>query len=272
MKLQILSDLHREFYRQRYEPMDLPWRPSSKADVIVLAGDIDHGDEAAEWLAVESERLGMPIVYVPGNHEYYGSVLEDRLTAMRERLRGAGAHLLDGDEVVIEGVRFLGATLWTDYQASLCTAIPDINLAMFQAGRMINDHQQIRTQVGAEPPAPATEFTPQHARDLHRAARIWLTERLAVAHDGPTVVITHHGPCSLAQHRRYPVGELSGAYWSNLSDLFADVDLWVYGHTHAAVDTLIEPSGMRLVSNQAGYPHDTGVGFERVKLVEVESA
>lgn len=239
--------------------------------MIVLAGDIDYGEEAAESLAVESERLGTPIVYVPGNHEYYGSVLEDRLTAMRERLRGTGAHLLDGDEVVIDGVRFLGATLWTDYRASLCTALPDRNLAMFQAGRMINDHRQIRTQVGAEPPAPATEFTPQHARDLHRAARNWLTERLAVAHDGPTVVITHHGPCSLAQHRRYPVGELSGAYWSDMSELFVGVDLWVYGHTHAAVDTLVEPSGMRLVSNQAGYPHDTGVGFERVKLVGLES-
>lgn len=269
MKLQILSDLHREFYRQRRESMTLPWYPSPEADVIVSAGDIDHGEDAVEWLAGEAERLSKPIVYVPGNHEYYGGVLEDRLAAMRERLRDTRVRLLDCDEAIIRGVRFLGATLWTDYLASLPTATPDIKHAMLMAGSLINDHRLIRTRIEAEPRSILTDFTPQHALHRHQEARSWLSARLATPHDGPTVVVTHHGPCALAQHPRYPVDDLSGAFWSDLSELFAGADLWVYGHTHSAVDTIVEPSGMRLVSNQAGYPHEIGLKFQRVKLVDL---
>ncbi len=272
MKLQILSDLHREFYRQRRESMALPWRPSPAADVIVLAGDIDLGEDAVEWLADEAERLSKPFVYVPGNHEYYGGVLEDRLAMMRERLRGTHVQLLDCDETVINDVRFLGATLWTDYRANLRTAAQDNKLAMFKAERSINDHRLIRTRIGAEPSSILNAFTPQHALNRHQEARNWLSERLATPHDGRTVVVTHHGPCALAQHPRYPVDDLSGAFWSDLSELFMGIDLWVYGHTHCAVDAIIKPSGMRLVSNQAGYPHESGVRFERVKLVEFDSA
>lgn len=272
MKLQILSDLHREFYRKRSEPMPLPWRPAPETDVFVLAGDIDTGGEAAEWLADEAERLAKPFIYVPGNHEYYGGILEDRLAAMRERLDGTRVHLLDCDEVVIEGVRFLGATLWTDYKASLGSTGQDIIAAMSAAERALHDHRRIRTCIGAESPGASTAFTPKHALNLHLYARGWLAQKLAVGHAGPTVVVTHHGPCAMVQHRRFPMDELSGAFWSDLSDVFEDVDLWVYGHTHCAVDTYIELSGMRLVSNQAGYPHETGMGFELVKLVEVGSA
>lgn len=266
MIIQILSDLHREFYRQRRERAELPWRPSEKADVIALAGDIDYGLDAIEWLIGESEQLCKPIIYIPGNHEYYGSVYEDCLAQMRERADGTWVHVLDRDIAVIDNVRFLGATLWTDYRASLNTAIPDLNMAMFHAGRLINDHRQIRVRA-PDSPDHSRLLMPSDAAAWHAQTRRWLEANLAQPHDGPTAVVTHHGPCPLAQHPRFTQGALSGAYWSDLSELFDGADLWIYGHTHAAIDTTI--GQMRLVSNQAGYPHESGAGFKRIKLVEV---
>lgn len=265
MKIQVLSDLHRELYRALLEPMDFPWELAPEADVIVLAGDIDDGLEAVSWLAGEAKRQNRPIVYVPGNHEYYAGVLEERLAQMRQLAEGTGVHLLDGDEVVIDGVRFLGTTLWTDYRASLSTAIPDLTMAMFHCGRLINDHREIsvRDEHGQIRP-----FTPQDALDRHIRARAWLTQRLEQAHSGPTVVVTHHGPSAQAQHPRFSMGKFSGAYWSDLSSLFEHADLWIYGHTHAAIDTTV--GTMRLVANQGGYPHAPGRGFERIKLLELE--
>lgn len=272
MKLQILSDLHREFYRQRHEPMDLPWRPSPEAGAIVLAGDIDYGEDAADWLADEAKRLDTPIVYVPGNHEFYGSIIEDRLQAMRERLRNTGVHLLDCNEVVIDGTRFLGSTMWTDYQQSLSVSVPDIGLAMFQCGRRMADHLKIRTRRRLDDEGLPETWMPIDAAARHAESRAWLSERLSEQFSGPTVVITHHAPSAKAwaAQRRYACGDgLAGAYWSDMSDLFDGVDLWVFGHLHATIDVVVESSGMRLVSNPGGYPGTPVEGFDMRKIVEV---
>src|SRR5713226_5947087 len=110
MKLQILSDLHLEMVKPPYS-----WRiPETKAEVVVLAGDIGVGVMGVEWAVREAERLQKCAVYVPGNHEYYGERL-NVLEKMRTVEIGSSVYVLDMDEVTLEGVRFLGATLWTDY-------------------------------------------------------------------------------------------------------------------------------------------------------------
>lgn len=105
MKLYVLSDLHLEF--STFEPF------KTDADVVVLAGDIGKGTSGIEWA-----RNAFPdkeIVYVPGNHEFYGTQRPETLAGMRIAAQKNGVHLLDKDELVIGNVHFLGCTLWTDF-------------------------------------------------------------------------------------------------------------------------------------------------------------
>lgn len=104
MKLHILSDLHLGFGAME--------RPLNDADVVILAGDISRPREAVAW-AIRFER---PVLYVLGNHEFYGSSIEAARREARALCRGSPVHLLDDDEIVIDGVRFLGTTLWTDFR------------------------------------------------------------------------------------------------------------------------------------------------------------
>ncbi len=106
MRLWILSDLHLEF-----GPVELP---RVEADVVVLAGDVHKGRRGLAW--ARERFAATPVVYVLGNHEYYG----EALPRLREKLEGEAAgssvHLLENRAVEIGGVTFLGCTLWTDFE------------------------------------------------------------------------------------------------------------------------------------------------------------
>ena len=104
MKLNILSDLHLGFGAME--------RPVNDADVVVLAGDIARPREAASW----AMRFDKPVLYVPGNHEFYGSSIDGALDELKRLCEGTQVHVLDNGEAVIDGVRFLGTTLWTDFE------------------------------------------------------------------------------------------------------------------------------------------------------------
>jgi hypothetical protein len=103
---------------------------------------------------------------------------------------------------------------------------------------------------------------------LHISSRRWLEQRLGEAHDGPTVVITHHAPVI---RERPPIAQLraiAGAFASDLTELMGAgrVSLWIYGHTHRAAD--LEVSGTRVLSNPRGYPHEPVAGFDPLCVVE----
>lgn len=182
MKIHLLSDLHNEF--DRFTPEEL------EADVVILAGDIDVKTRGVEWA---KKAFAGPILYVPGNHEYYGG----HLTRTLEKLRAAPderGHVLDGDEVVIAGVRFLGATMWTDFSA---TRNPRI--ASFTAQNGLNDFKQIRTE-------DFRRIRPADLIEQSVKTRYWLRAKLVEPFDGPTVVITHHAPrCARCRAIRMPV-------------------------------------------------------------------
>lgn len=150
MRLQILSDLHLEMMDPPYS-----WRiPETAADVVVLAGDIGVGVKGVRWAMREMDRLNRTAVYVPGNHEYYGEQM-GVLEKMKMGARGSRVHVLDMEEVVVERVRFLGATLWTDYLAFGRTMRPE---AMDKAARLLNDHHSINQPYG---------FMPRDALERH---------------------------------------------------------------------------------------------------------
>jgi DNA repair exonuclease SbcCD nuclease subunit len=235
MKIQILSDLHNEFHES------VPPIEATGADVVVLAGDIDLGTKGLKWAASEARRLGVHVVYVAGNHEFYSHdfLLRRSLGDMAGQF--PRVHFLEESEVVIENVRFLGCTLWTDYRAA---GTP--TLSMRVAERVMNDHRLIRNGNSV--------FLASDAARAHANSRAWLAERLAQPFDGATVVVTHHGPHRLCRYPNANAGPLDAAFWSDLSELVPQADLWCCGHSHWNMDAM--SCGCRLIANQRGYPKE----------------
>ena len=235
MKLQIASDLHLEFL-QRLFPGERLISPAYSADLLVLAGDIANGTEAIELF----RDWPVPVLYLAGNHEFYGHAIEQMRMNLRKAVAGTSVIFMDNDIVDFGGVRFLGTTLWTDYRLELNRTQRQL---MENAELRINDHYQIRCSDG--------KFTAERALAEHELARAWLTQELNKPCEGKTVVISHHGPHPLSVHPRY-VGEgLNAAFVSNLSELLSKTDFWIHGHVHDSFDYRV--AGCRVLANPCGY-------------------
>ena len=130
MKLNILSDLHLGF-------SEMEW-PITDADLVVLAGDVSRPREAIAWAL----RLQKPVLYVPGNHEFYGGSIDGTLAQLRQLCEGTPVRLLERDEIVIDGVRFLGAILWTDFE--LFSDAQQRAASKAEAQRLMYDFSRIR--------------------------------------------------------------------------------------------------------------------------------
>jgi predicted phosphodiesterase len=236
MNIRILSDLHLEF-SPRHPPLALP---EADADVVVLAGDLDNGTRAIDW--AECTFPHTPVLYVPGNHEYYDGDIAEVGAALRARAAASpNLRLLDNDELVLDGVRFLGSTLWTDFELF---GRDNTRLAIEDSLRYVVDFRAIRH--GAN-----RRLTPADTLAFHREARVFLEARLAAPFDGPTVVITHHAPHPGSVHPRWARHPSSAAFVSDLSALLGAPRLWIHGHTHDSFD--YEVAGTRVVANPMGY-------------------
>lgn len=247
MKLHILNDLHTEF--EDFEP------PPTDADVVILAGDIGVGLGGLRW--AEDRFPDRPVIYVPGNHEFYHHdiALIDELKAQAPE----NIHVLNDDPLIIDGVRFLGSVLWTDFGLF---GEADKYFAMQQVRRQMTDFSIIRNGDRL--------FTPEDANRLHSASRDWLAVMLAESFDGKTAVVTHHAPSSLSVHARYARNLLTPAFASNLENLMGGdrVVLWVHGHMHDPFD--YEVYGTRVVCNPRGYAPDTlTLEFRRGMVIEI---
>jgi len=256
MRIQLLSDLHVDV---------LPARPiavSPTIGAVVAAGDTCEGAERAFEHLRRFVPMQIPIVMVMGNHEYYRRDLHHELLSARQLAPLFGIHLLENASVIVDNVRFVGATLWSGYDLFGPVNIP---AAMRAAADGLRDHKRIGWSK-----QPWRRFRPAEALLLHSRSRAFIGRELAEAHAGPTVVITHHAP-----HPRSLGPETSGdliaaAYASDLSQLIEQgrPDLWVHGHVHVSSDYMV--GGTRIVSNPHGYGSENRA-FDPELIIEVGS-
>ncbi len=247
MKLHVLNDLHIEF--AEFEP------PAVDADVIVLAGDIGVGVDGLRW--AESHFPDKPVIYVPGNHEFYHHDI-----TLIDELKSSASHniyVLNDDAVDIEGVRFLGSVLWTDF--ALFGEV-DKYFSVQRARQGMNDFSLILNS--------GERFTPDDSIKLHEASRSWLAQMLAEPFIGKTVVVTHHAPSSRSVAQQFAEDLLTPAFASNLEELMGSdrVTLWIHGHMHDPFD--YEIFGTRVICNPRGYaPFALTPSFRADFVVEV---
>jgi len=270
-RIAVASDLHIEFDREgRPEapfaadaglPQDGPDMGAVKgeADLLILAGDIDLGTGGVAYADEAARFLGVPVIYVMGNHEAYHGDLDEVLEGCRREAAGTGGRVLflENDAVTVAGVRVLGCTLWTDYALNGNAAA-----GMQTAAAGLADHVLIR--------ASGRRFSPAHAFARHTGSRAWLERELRRPAAAPVVVATHHAPVREAVEPRFEGSELSPAFVSDLRYLIDahKPAAWIWGHTHYSVDITLGDT--RCISAQRGYPgeHPTPVRF-RPAVIEV---
>lgn len=256
MKIQVASDLHLELLPDEYGTERL-LDPHPQADVLVLAGDIHNGTKAVELF----KDWPVPVLYVAGNHEFYGRVWQDTRRDLQAACAGTAIRFLDNTAVEIGDVRFLGTTLWTDF--AIDRSRPPAS-AMELAGASLRDFFKILSRDNGSPPVP---ITPAQLLADHQAARYWLQQELQTSFEGKTVVISHHAPHRLSVHRRFVGDPLTPAFASDLQDLLRHADLWLHGHAHDSFDYRV--GRCRVASNPAGYslaPKPDSRGSDQFRL------
>lgn len=244
-RLWVLSDLHLDVC-----PLDLT---PPEHDVAVVAGDVSERlcRDVLPWLARLRQTTGRPVVYVPGNHDFWRGTYQSTVAEARDLAADAGVSLLvEGETVEHAGVRFAGATLWTDWSLR-----PDQRARALSDGADratgLRDVRRVKWRRG---PGSYSAFLPLVSAQLHREQRRRLEDALAEPFAGPTVVVTHHAP----HERSLRGGEwrepVDAAYASDLSAVLEGPHapaLWVHGHVHESRDYRV--GGTRVVSNPRGY-------------------
>jgi predicted phosphodiesterase len=252
MELHVLSDIHLEFAHFN--------APQSDADVIVLAGDIGVGVNGLFWAASQEAFMGKPIVYVSGNHEYYGTRLERTAVELRATAKELGIHYLDNDMTEVLGVTFIGATLWSDFElfgaAHLPVTLDVARTHLADCGRIVY--------------GTTGWIRPEKMIELHRISRRYLEKHIENTPKGRRVVVTHHAPSmqSIPEHRRN--NPLSAAYASRLDEWVGRADIWIHGHVHQRCD--YEMGACRVVCNPRGYTEggmDQETGFQPGCVVDM---
>lgn len=234
MRIHILSDIHLEEHGYTPEPTD--------ADVVVLAGDIGVGIEGVLWA---KEHFQVPVIYVAGNHEYHDPTfsMDEHREMMKQVADGSNVVVLDNAAVEIEGVRFLGATLWSDVQ---------------EFGAVLHCDQD-SIAVSHDPDAVSEHFAVDVQQGLFEHSRNWLKRELSDPFGGKTIVVTHHAPSARSIHAQHDGNPWNACFVSDMEALMEDVDLWVHGHTHSCFDYRIGDA--RVVCNPRGYANPLG-GWE----------
>jgi len=270
MRIWTVSDLH----LRPTEIAELVPPPGGfpDADLCVVAGDVGDGLAGLGWVA-KVIRPMMPVVLVLGNHDMYGHSVPSARKVAKLTAEAFDCVLLDDDEVVIDGVRFLGGTLWTDY--ALFSRPEDgeegrqaaVRTAMAAARRSLDDHLSIDATEVVEG-VMSRRFLPQDAAALHAETRAFIERELKKPHDGPTVVVTHHAPHPGSISPRFKRDPVTPAFVSDLSGLIeaGNPTLWIHGHVHHACDYRV--GATRIVCNPRGYSRESA-DFDWWKVVEV---
>lgn len=265
MKIQLLSDLHLETH-PHFQPT-----PAPGADVLVLAGDVGSYQQGSR---LAGERFGLerfsplpqfahwptPVIFVPGNHEYDALDFDEAHARLRAACDELGLIWLERDTHVLDGVRFVGTTLWSDFDALAGEDLLSRPTRYLQqrekAYRAANFY--LRKTGGTRHGEP---FLAEQIRTQSLLCQEWLRHALAQPHHGgPTIAVTHFAPSLLSADPRYGMVPGTAGFCNALDALFPLADVWMHGHLHAPSDYTVRSQGSeartwkcRVVANPLGY-------------------
>ncbi|MCZ7861287.1 metallophosphoesterase [Agrobacterium salinitolerans] len=247
-----ISDLH--LSKQEIES-DAVFGDIPRADVAVILGDLSSDMTAnLQWCA-RVVRPHMPVVYVPGNHDFHYRGIIQASAEGRHLARKLGIHFLDGDAAVVEGVRFVGGTFWSDYGVDVhgdgVTGEDNIRRNMENALGKADYKRIMNCEANRE------LLRPWHTAAIHERTKGFISRTLSKRFDGPTAVLTHYGPLADISQ---PGFEKSLTHPSYTSDQLGIIErhqpeMWLFGHIHDFVERRV--GSTKIACNPRGYGHET---------------
>lgn len=246
MRILVLSDLHLDSWdRALRDPLPAIAAAAGNIDAVIIAGDLT--DNAVQnWpqalARVRRSFPNRPVFILPGNHEYYyGHLHLDR--ELRRTSESAGAIFVQKAKFILDDIRILTCTLWTDFEINGTR-----DASMQRAASAMNDYVVI-----AKSASDPSAIAPHDTIHVHQEHLAWLQMELAHPFDGRTVVITHHGPSPAARGSEHP---LAPAFCSDLDQLIQtnSIALWLFGHTHRQITG--RAGGIPVVNVSFGYARE----------------
>lgn len=254
MKISYGSDLHLEFGVDQIETSN-----PEGSDVLILAGDIItpwHCSQDQIDVLVEFSKSYSTVLMLMGNHEHYHGNYWQTQGGIEELIKDIpNMRLMNDQSVIIDGVKLIGSTLWTDFNQN-------DPIAMWDARSMMNDYRLIEGDNGRP-------ITPEIVYEAHTHSRAFI-DKEAKEHDGEVVVFTHHAPSFMSISGRYAGSKVNAAYASNMNQFVLDnknIHCWIHGHIHNVVGYFIGDT--LVVSNPRGYQDHEIFGSYEFKQIEV---
>lgn len=275
MNIQLLSDLHLETH-PHFVPEFAPG-----ADVLILAGDIGSYQEGSMLVTQDDHDFGLarfsprsdlaawpvPVFFVPGNHEYDGMPFEEAHARLQETCERLQITWLHRRVKVMNGVRLIGCTLWSDFEALVPHQGPLTQQlkAREKAERAADFYlRKTGTTLDGKP------FLSDAVRAQAQADQAWLTQALSEPFEGVTVVVTHFAPSLKSADPRYGLTPGTAGFCNALDHLLPKANLWLHGHLHCAHDYV--HAGCRVVANPLGYARkNEQLAFEARKIWRVDA-
>jgi len=236
-----MSDLHLEF-----APFEVPSLPEDHETTLLLAGDIAVGERPHTYVdfLIKASAQFAHVVYVPGNHEYYGGNIGTTWQFMKDTMAEAlgtvrNLHMINNETVTVGDTTIIGATLWTDF-------LNGNPLEMLNAQAMMNDYRKIREG--------KRKIRPYDTLKLHQKSKFYIFQQLRAlrpegSNEGPMndiLIMTHHAPSTKSISPQYANSPVNGSYANNLPIPVT----WVHGHVHTSNDYY---APARVLSNPRGY-------------------
>lgn len=276
MRIQLLSDLHLEANPEFVAV------PAAEADLLVLAGDIGSYQIRRDGSVMNEPDWGLqrfsplpgyagwpvPVVFVPGNHEYDARDVDEAHAGLRVACDRLGIQWLERESLQTHGVRLIGTTLWSDFDALGEHAPTPTPARHSRAGavalRRAPDPLTHRLRQREKAFRAANHylqtmasqrhgrlFDAEAMRSLALDCQAWLRAALAEPFDGPTVVVTHFAPTLHSMDPRYGMTPGTAGFCNGLDDLLPCADFWLHGHLHCPTD--VQVGRCRIVANPLGY-------------------
>lgn len=181
--------------------------------ILIAAGDIDEGLAGLEWL----KQFKCPIIYTCGNHEFWNHDYFEVLHNLSKKVTEPGyehIQFLYNKETIVEGIRFIGGSLWTNMGANWpwwghnkiiqnFNGMPDFK--KIQANSFYNNKDDVQELVtlltnNLVPEDKIAElinkklFNPLLQLRENKKTFNFIKNTLSVPYSGQTVVVTHHLP------------------------------------------------------------------------------
>jgi len=241
MRLHILSDLHQEFGE-----IDVP---AVACDCVILAGDVSTRHNGLRW--IQKRFPDVPVIYICGNHEFYGDKLPKLTDRLREEARGTNIHFLENESVTIGGYHFFGCTLWTDM-----ALMGDWLAGAGEALLTMNDYKRVRNSA-----LNYKRLSPRDTRSIHLSSLESMRHFFTKHEASRSVIVTHHAPSMLSLPEARRTELISCAYTSHLDGFILEHQprLWIHGHIHHSNDYHIGRT--RVLANPRAYPDGPNPGF-----------